>query len=168
MCGCKSDMEPHKREVQASEARGQRQLETDERCGWLRILVEIPSRFEEKERKKRESGVRDQRSWSSIDAVRVLWHFKTLSIARLGPQRRPRSCASRKRQTRWGRGQAEALAKEFGIPYYEASAKLNLNVAATFEQLAERIVRRKLAAGPRPGKDEVVLTRDTPSKKGCC
>jgi len=45
---------------------------------------------------------------------------------------------------------ARALADEYGVPYYETSAKENLNVAQTFEDLAHRVVRRKLAQGLIP------------------
>lgn len=43
--------------------------------------------------------------------------------------------------------EAKNLADEFDVPYFEASAKNNTNVAQTFESLAEKVARRKLEGG---------------------
>lgn len=43
--------------------------------------------------------------------------------------------------------EAKSLADDFSVPYYEASAKNNVNVVQIFEHLAEKVVRRKLAQG---------------------
>ena len=66
---------------------------------------------------------------------------------------------------------AEALAAEYGVSYYEASAKTNVNVAAAFEDLAAKIVRRKLAApsgGGAGGTSNLVLKDEDAKPKGKC
>ncbi|KAJ8603826.1 hypothetical protein CTAYLR_000258 [Chrysophaeum taylorii] len=65
--------------------------------------------------------------------------------------------------------EARGLADEFKVPYYEASAKMNTNVAQTFEELAEKVVRRKLASGATGGSSPnlVIRSPDAPEKKSC-
>ena len=70
--------------------------------------------------------------------------------------------------------EAEALAEEYGVKYYEASAKKNVNVATAFEELAAKIVRRKLAASGDGGGQggggaatNLVLSPDEAKPKKC-
>ena len=70
--------------------------------------------------------------------------------------------AAEKRQVT--RLEAEKLAGEKGLPYFEASAKTNQNVAEAFEDLAARVLRRK---GPA-SSDAVLLSEDTPTRRSRC
>ena len=68
-------------------------------------------------------------------------------------------------------GEAQNLATEYGVESYEASAKTNVNVSRAFEDLAAKIVRRKLkqpAAGAVGGRPDLVLKdEDAKPKRGC-
>ena len=70
--------------------------------------------------------------------------------------------AAEKRQVT--RLEAEKLAGEKGLPYFEASAKTNQNVAEAFEDLAARVLRRK---GPA-SSDAVLLSEDPPTRRSRC
>ena len=70
--------------------------------------------------------------------------------------------AAEKRQV--SKAEAEKLAGEKGLPYFEASAKTNTNVAAAFEDLAARVLRRK---GPA-SSDAVLLADDAPTRRSRC
>ena len=70
--------------------------------------------------------------------------------------------AAEKRQVT--RLEAEKLAGEKGLPYFEASAKTNQNVAEAFEDLAARVLRRK---GPA-SSDAVLLADDAPTRRSRC
>ena len=70
--------------------------------------------------------------------------------------------AAEKRQVT--RLEAEKLAGEKGLPYFEASAKTNQNVAAAFEDLAARVLRRK---GPA-SSDAVLLSEEPPTRRSRC
>ena len=60
--------------------------------------------------------------------------------------------------------EAEKLAGEKGLPYFEASAKTNTNVAAAFEDLAARVLRKKA-----PSSDDVVrLADEAPTRRSRC
>ncbi|KAH8072788.1 GTPase [Aureococcus anophagefferens] len=68
-----------------------------------------------------------------------------------------------------------ALADEYGVDHYEASAKTNVNVATAFEELAAKIVRRKLqtaassdAGAPGGGANLVISPDDAKPKKCAC
>ena len=70
---------------------------------------------------------------------------------------------------------AAALADEYGVDHYEASAKTNVNVATAFEELAAKIVRRKLqtaassdAGAPGGGANLVISPDDAKPKKCAC
>ena len=70
--------------------------------------------------------------------------------------------AAEKRQV--SKAEAEKLAGEKGLPYFEASAKTNMNVAAAFEDLAARVLRKKA-----PSSDDVVrLADEAPSRRSRC
>jgi len=67
--------------------------------------------------------------------------------------------------------EAEALAEQFSTPYFEASAKQNINVNEMFMALATTIKRRKMAAsGPAARDSNVALSGQSSDKKngGCC
>ena len=77
------------------------------------------------------------------------------------------------------RAEAEALAKEYGINYFETSAKRGIGVEEAFRNIAEAVVERLLkdAGGPRPGGagaaakagDKVdIAAAGGEKKKGCC
>ena len=70
--------------------------------------------------------------------------------------------AAEKRQVT--RLEAEKLAGEKGLPYFEASAKTNQNVAEAFEDLAARVLRRK---GPA-SSDAVLLSEEPPARRSRC
>ena len=63
----------------------------------------------------------------------------------------------------------KALAEEFGIDFYETSAKSNINVEDAFTSIASKIMKRLMAspsqASPRASN---VQLSDTPRQKGGC
>ena len=75
--------------------------------------------------------------------------------------------------------EAKALAEEYGIQYFEASAKENINVSETFEHLAQKVRRRKVQGAEvstggsgtsNKSKADVVLSDnvdDQDSRKAC-
>ncbi|CAH0371404.1 unnamed protein product [Pelagomonas calceolata] len=70
--------------------------------------------------------------------------------------------AAEKRQV--SKAEAEKLAGEKGLPYFEASAKTNQNVAEAFEDLAARVLRKKA-----PSSDDVVrLADEAPTRRSRC
>ena len=67
--------------------------------------------------------------------------------------------------------EAQTLADEYGVQYFEASAKANVNVTATFEHLAAKVLRRKQHLQPSSGKGDVTLRtpdRDTGAGAKAC
>ena len=77
------------------------------------------------------------------------------------------------------RAEAEALARDYGINYFETSAKKGIGVEEAFRNIAEAVVERltKEAGGPRPGgaggaakagADKVDITSSATEKKGGC
>lgn len=57
--------------------------------------------------------------------------------------------------------QGQAMAKNYGINFYEASAKSNLNIAEAFEDLAKQVLKRKVYT-------KKVDPVPSPKKDGCC
>eukprot|EP00301_Raphidiophrys_heterophryoidea_P016413 c25984_g1_i1.p1 GENE.c25984_g1_i1~~c25984_g1_i1.p1 ORF type:complete len:207 (+),score=38.96 c25984_g1_i1:78-698(+) len=74
-----------------------------------------------------------------------------------------------KRKVDFAKG--KALADEYGIPFFETSAKSNLNVEEAFIQITKDIMKRigaggAAAPGPTAGAD---LSKPAPApSKGCC
>ena len=64
------------------------------------------------------------------------------------------------------------LADEFGMLFYEASAKTNVNVEKCFQSIAKDVKDRLIAdggTGPMGGNDRIDLKKPTSNtKKGCC
>lgn len=65
------------------------------------------------------------------------------------------------------KSQGSALAEEYGIPFFETSAKNNINVVEAFNTIAnEVLMKMKPENGPN---DKVVLGGGSkPRKDGCC
>lgn len=67
--------------------------------------------------------------------------------------------------------EAQKLADDFGVPYFECSAKTNANVSKTFEYLANAVLRRKLQSGVltalTTGPNLVLRDPNLPDKKNC-
>jgi len=67
------------------------------------------------------------------------------------------------------RSEGEALARSFGVPFFETSAKSGDGVDAAFMGVAERAVRRlKQDAGGRTGGVRLGEARDAKASGGCC
>ncbi|KAH0789581.1 ras-related protein Rab-13 [Histomonas meleagridis] len=72
------------------------------------------------------------------------------------------------------REEAETKAKEFNVPYFETSAKENINIDATFLELAKMILKRKETAvdtNVNVNKKEprkIDITKSKSSGKKCC
>ena len=74
------------------------------------------------------------------------------------------------------RAEAETLARDYGINYFEASAKRGIGVEEAFRNIAEQVVERlsrDTGGGARPasdkGKDKVdIAEAGAASKKGGC
>ncbi|CAG9321560.1 unnamed protein product [Blepharisma stoltei] len=65
--------------------------------------------------------------------------------------------------------QGEALARELGIKFFEASAKTNINVNETFYHIAKEIKDKRLGeALGTTGSIRVQKTAEPKAKKGCC
>jgi small GTP-binding protein len=64
-------------------------------------------------------------------------------------------------------GEAKALADQFGIQYFEVSAKTGENVEYMFEALARAVIAR-LATEPAPKARRIVLAEETHDDKSCC
>jgi GTPase SAR1 family protein len=69
------------------------------------------------------------------------------------------------------REEAEALAQQFQLPYFETSAKESTNVGEAFQELATMALKRRLAAGgkfdPTP-RTNVIVTGAGQKKEGDC
>jgi small GTP-binding protein len=65
--------------------------------------------------------------------------------------------------------EGEALAGQFGVPYFEASAKTGKNVEETFDALIRAVIAR-LAADPMPRTKRIMLTEveEPGDDKQCC
>jgi len=64
----------------------------------------------------------------------------------------------------------KALAEEYGIEFFETSAKTNVNVVEGFTCIAKSIKKRLMdTSGPEPPRNDkvVIKSNDTP-KKSCC
>ena len=67
------------------------------------------------------------------------------------------------------RSEGEALARSFGVPFFETPAKSGDGVDAAFMGVAERAVRRlKQDAGGRTGGVRLGEARDAKASGGCC
>jgi Ras-related protein Rab-8A len=68
--------------------------------------------------------------------------------------------------------EGKQLAKEYGIQFYETSAKNDIEVETGFTTVAREVKNRLLADGPRPNKpndkDKKVLSGAKPAAKGGC
>lgn len=69
------------------------------------------------------------------------------------------------------KSEGEALAKQFGCPFFEASAKDHINVDESFRELV-REVRKKKPVTPKPGASApsggaASSDAKAPKKKGC-
>ena len=63
----------------------------------------------------------------------------------------------------------EALAKEFQIQFFEASAKENINVTEIFETTARICMSKKPRDEPSTGLGAVRITaKEEKKKKSCC
>lgn len=71
------------------------------------------------------------------------------------------------KQVETKRGQE--LADDYGIQYFETSAKSNVNVLESFTSIAKDIKQRLMDSPPQPGGPSgVAITNNTPSSKKCC
>eukprot|EP00299_Pterocystis_sp_00344_P010573 c4755_g1_i1.p2 GENE.c4755_g1_i1~~c4755_g1_i1.p2 ORF type:complete len:234 (+),score=42.47 c4755_g1_i1:70-702(+) len=64
--------------------------------------------------------------------------------------------------------QGQALADEYGIPFFETSAKTNQNVEAAFTKITRDIMGRLGANGPKPNNVTTDITKPVGKKSGCC
>ena len=64
--------------------------------------------------------------------------------------------------------EGQALADKFGIPFFETSAKSNINISEAFMKIAEDVVERIGDAKPRQARQGVNLSDKNSEKKGCC
>ena len=66
--------------------------------------------------------------------------------------------------------QGQALARELGIPFFETSAKSNINIHETFYQLAKQIKDNRMGEPMNAGVNLRVSTpgNTTKSSKKCC
>jgi small GTP-binding protein len=69
------------------------------------------------------------------------------------------------------RDEAEGLAQQFQLPYFETSAKESVNVDQAFQSLATMALKRRLGPGgkfdPTPGP-KIIVTADGQKKEGGC
>jgi small GTP-binding protein len=65
--------------------------------------------------------------------------------------------------------EAQTLANQFGVPYFEASAKTGENVEHMFEALTRAVIKR-VAAEPAPKTKRIVLANveETGNNEPCC
>jgi len=66
--------------------------------------------------------------------------------------------------------EGQALADEYGIKFYETSAKNNINVESGFIEIASEVKNRLMEEGG-PHKKEIVNlngSKTPPAKKACC
>mmetsp|Transcript_14374 Transcript_14374/g.30337 ORF Transcript_14374/g.30337 Transcript_14374/m.30337 type:complete len:205 (+) Transcript_14374:110-724(+) len=66
------------------------------------------------------------------------------------------------------REKGEALASEFGMKFFESSARLNANVSEAFETIASDVVERLIATQAANPKPVTVATNDAAAAKGGC
>ncbi len=68
--------------------------------------------------------------------------------------------------------EGEALAKEYNIPFFETSAKQDINVGASFLAIATQVKNRltSTSSDGAPNKSSVALNASTTTakKEGCC
>eukprot|EP00948_MAST-09A_sp_MAST-9A-sp1_P002588 g2588.t1 len=64
--------------------------------------------------------------------------------------------------------EGEALAKEMGIPFFETSAKSNVNITEAFMKIAEDVVEKLGDVKQKQARQGVDLNRNDTEKKGCC
>ena len=63
--------------------------------------------------------------------------------------------------------QGEDLSKKYNIPFYESSAKLDINVKNVFQELAEEAINKKINDDNAVDLSRPTLQKD-PKKGGCC
>ncbi|KAJ8571220.1 hypothetical protein ON010_g5616 [Phytophthora cinnamomi] len=65
--------------------------------------------------------------------------------------------------------EGQALADEYGVKFFETSAKNNINVEGGFIEIAREVKNRLMEEGGPHKKDSVNLNaKPAPVKKGCC
>ncbi|TYZ59772.1 hypothetical protein PybrP1_007655 [[Pythium] brassicae (nom. inval.)] len=64
--------------------------------------------------------------------------------------------------------EGQALADEYGVKFFETSAKNNINVESGFIEIAREVKNRLMEEGGPHKKESVNLTKPAPVKKGCC
>jgi len=64
------------------------------------------------------------------------------------------------------RSEGEGMATTFGVHFYEASARSNLNIQEAFIDLAKQVLARKTRAAPKD--DKLDMNNHAKEKKGCC
>jgi Ras-related protein Rab-8A len=65
--------------------------------------------------------------------------------------------------------EGQALADEYGVKFFETSAKNNINVEGGFIEIAREVKNRLMEEGGPHKKDGVTLSPKPPqAKKGCC
>ncbi|CAH3189806.1 unnamed protein product [Porites lobata] len=65
------------------------------------------------------------------------------------------------------RENGEQLAKEHGVPFFEVSAKKNINIEEAFYKLAEKMLEKKLSTDNEETSQNIRVS-DTEEKKGRC
>lgn len=65
--------------------------------------------------------------------------------------------------------EGQALADEYGVRFYETSAKNNINVEGGFIDIAREVKNRLMEEGGSHKKESINLSaKAIPPKKGCC
>lgn len=64
--------------------------------------------------------------------------------------------------------EGQALADEYGVKFFETSAKNNINVEGGFIEIAREVKNRLMEEGGPHKKDNVTLKPAPQTKKGCC
>ncbi|KAH0789714.1 ras-related protein Rab-8B [Histomonas meleagridis] len=72
------------------------------------------------------------------------------------------------------REEAEEKAKQFGVPYFETSAKENINIESTFLEIGRMVLQRKEANNDNPNANQkkepkkIDIKKSNGSGKKCC
>lgn len=66
--------------------------------------------------------------------------------------------------------EGQALADEYGVQFFETSAKNNVNVESGFIAIAREVKNRLMEEGGTQRKDHVTLnnSKTTTNKRSCC